>query len=436
MKRLIRFFFFSAILLLCFDKNAYAGISPLKIDDSGAAPVSESRVKVDSADITVSPNGDQFLFSCKYVLIGSENIDSLTIGIPGDLGYTLEAGYINDMSITVNGQPVEYKIYDTPEQSVSPVMNPKTSMHFKWYTFTIPITEGTPANINATYNISWRIFEQNSNSTYYIIPFMLTPDKLFGDSMGKYKITYINDDHISPPGIKVMISSMLEADIISPAILNPQYGGDRITWEFSDGKDFQDFRLVVLSARKTAIDFFLGTQKENSVRWALLNNNYSKLATMFEEVTKNPDYIDDDKGNAAFLSSEFYFRIGDFDKALSMLSLPYKTTIWPSSIMYDYVNAVKLKASGEYDAFLVELKKMAGLKDYILLSSYVNTEMKPAIDILASQANYVRDKENKTNENGETNWKYIFIPLGILLFLIILFIIIKITSGRKKKKFW
>jgi hypothetical protein len=155
MNKLIKLLFFSTIFFLCFEVTAYANISPLNIKPDGVEPVENKNVVLDSAEISVTPSGNSFMFNCKYSFKSDTDIEQLTLGIPGDLGYTLEAGYIENLNITVDGNPVKYETYNTTEELTIPAEKRKTSMHFKWHTFTIPVKKDSVTNITAIYNVSW-----------------------------------------------------------------------------------------------------------------------------------------------------------------------------------------------------------------------------------------------------------------------------------------
>lgn len=442
MNRILKFFFFSILFFLGIKGTAYANISPLNIKPDGVEPVKNKNVILDSAEISVTPTGNSFIFNCKYSLKSDSDIEELVLGIPGDLGYTLEAGYIENLNISVDGNPVKYEILNTTEQLSIPVEDRKTSLQFKWHVFKIPVKKDVITNITAIYNVSWRISEQNKSSNYYIIPFTLSTDSFFGSSSGKYKITYINDDYISPADVKVMISSMLEPDIVSQAILNPKYDSSSIIWEFYDDSEFQDFRLVVLSFRKIAMEFSTDTAIDHSIKWALLNNNYSRLASLFEEIAKNKlsqDLSSDKLGCAAYLASEFYFRSLDYDKALEMLMLPNKTTLWPVSIKYAYIESVKLKQDGDYALLLDVLKKLSGYRDYILVSNSAEQQIRPIEELLAMQEfekNNAAAQVPEQKPATENNIKYIFILAGVLVLSLIVIIIYRIIIIKRKKTFW
>lgn len=443
MKRIACLLFFGVTLFLCMTKSAHANISPLTITENGVEPVFTPGVKIDYEDITVSPNNNKFLFSCNYGLKSSSDIENLCIGIPGDLGYTLEAGYIENMTILVNGQPVKFENYNTIEQFTNKNGSSKTSMHFKWYVFSIPLKKDVVTTITATYNISWRVLDQDQSSNYYIIPFILSTDSFFGLGSGKYKITYINDDRISIPDVKVMISSLLEPDIVSPSILSPEYNGDRIIWNFKDGREFQDFRLVLVSFRKLALDLSQDTPEESSVRWALLNNNYTHLANLFEDMARKEISSgienNDESGTAAYAAAEYYYRAKNYDKALEMLELPEKITVWPSNIKYDYINAVKYDQSFKLSPLLDELKKLSSYKDYILVSDYANKKIEPVSSYLAQQefeALPVMPKVKPEEKKDVFDIKYIYLAAGVLFLGAAVLIIIRIIKFRKKKTFW
>lgn len=386
MKKWIRFIFFNIVFLCLFKGSAYANIAPLKVNADGVEPLKDPGVKIDSAAITVTPNEDGYKFICLYNLTGLSDMDALTLGIPGDLGYTLEAGYIDNINIFVNSSEVEYQVYDTTQNLPDTWKEYGSSLHYKWHAFTLPVKKDEKINLYITYNMYWKAIDQSRNSPYHIIPFILSTDKLFG-SIGSYKIKYINSEYISLPDVKVMINSALEPNITSPAILSPKWNDTQIMWELKDSKDFQDFRLIVLSYKKLAMGFTTGTLSDNTIQWAVLNNNNQRLAEIFESIAKGEaDVSTEDRGTAAYLSSEFYFRVHNYDKALEMLSSSYRTIIWPSSLKENYVNAVKYKEQKEYNLLIKELKTLDNYKDYVLLSNFSQNEIIPAVNTLAVQA--------------------------------------------------
>jgi hypothetical protein len=240
----------------------------------------------------------------------------------------------------------------------------------------------------------------------------LSTDKLFDGEPGSYNIKYINDDTLSPPDVKVMVNFIPQPDIISQTILSPTWNNSEISWQFNSIKDFQDFRLIVLSYRKLTMEFTTGTDIDSTIKWAMLNNNYDKLASIFEDIAKQKvvSNLDDQTlGTAAYLAAEFYFRINDYDKALEMLSLPNKSTIWSTSIKYDYIYALKLDKENNYKLLLEQLKKLSPNKDYILVSSYAEKLTGPINDIILKQAEEKRisdenkDKEIKNQEIEKRN---------------------------------
>lgn len=389
MKCFFRFLFFSTALFLCLGINAYANIAPLKIKQDGVEPIEQKGVSIVSADISVTPRNNSFIFNCKYVLKGLTNLDSLTLGIPGDPGYALEAGYIENMNILVNGKAIKYKVYNTTKQLSGTLEEYNSPQQFKWHVFSLPVKKDSNIEIIFNYDLSWRIFEQNKTSPYYIVPFLLSIDKLFESNEGKYKITFINDDYISLPDVKIMINSMLEPNIISPSTLTPTWDNTQIKWEFTGIEDFHDFRLIVLSFKKLAMEFSTGTATDSSIKWAMLNNDFAKLASIFESIAKkdiSTNLNNNELGTAAYLSSEFYFRTGDYRKALEMLSPPFKTTLWPAGVKYEYVNAINLEKIGDYKLLLDQLKKLSGYKDYVLISNYADKLFAPVNNVVISQA--------------------------------------------------
>lgn len=388
MKKILSVIIYSIILLLFIECKAYANIAPLKVKTDGVEPLENPGVSIESAEITVKPEENGFKFNCNYVLKGLQDGENITIGIPGDLGYTLEAGYIEGMNVILNGRPVKYKVYNTTPHLSETWKNYNSPLNFKWHTFTIPVKKDVSVAISVSYNIFWRILDQNKNSPYHIVPFLLSTNKLFGNNIGSYSIKYISDDIISLPDVKVMINSMLESNIISPAILSPKWSDTEIVWNFKNAGEFQDFRLISLSYRKLALEFSTWTSAENqsvndSIKWAILNNNYDKLSEIFEKIAKQEIKLElsDDTGSAlgtaAYLSSEFYVRQKEYDKAIEMLSLPDKTNLWPVSIKYQYTHALKLKDAKDYIPLLDELKKLHQHKDFILAADFAGKLIEP-----------------------------------------------------------
>lgn len=442
MKRFLKFVFFCSALFLCFITNAYANISPLNIKTDGVEPVQVPDVKIEYADITVTPSNGTFLFNCKYGLKSKADIENLNLGIPGDMGYTLEAGYIENMNITVNGKPAKYKTYNTTEHMTVPIENASTSMHFKWHVFPVSMKKDAAVNINVSYSITWRIFEQDKTNTYYIIPFILSTDKFFQNDIGNYKITYISDDEISLPDTKVLLNSMMEPNIISPVILSPDCDGNKITWVFKNVKDFQDFRLVALPFKKTAMEFSTGTDVDDAIKWAALNNNYSRLANLFEDIARDnvsANLSNEQLGNAAYLAAEYYFRIKNYDKALEMLSLPDKPSIWPSAIKYEYIDAMRAKQKGDYDTLLQELEKLGSYKDYILVSNFAEKEIKPVMDIQMKQAleeapSITIKQEVKNEKKPDFISEYRYHIAAVFLFIVSAAIAVKYLIAYRRKR--
>lgn len=429
MKMFKKIVLFSALMILFLQNKAFANIAPLKIVQDGVEPLENPGIMIESGNIEVKPSGEGFKFSCNYVLKGLKDIDSLTIGVPGDLGYTLEAGYIDNINIYVNGNLIECKIYNTTEHLSDTWKKYNSPLHFKWHTFSIPVKKDEKINLYITYNMLWRIVEQNKSTPYHIVPFLLSTDKLFGNDVGKTEIKFVNDDKISLPDVKVMINSMLESDIISSAILSPKWDDYQIIWEFKDVKEFQDFRLIALSFKKLAMEFSTDTDIDQSIRWAVLNNNYERLATIFENIAKRnikTDLNNDDLGTAAYISAEFYFRLKNYDKAIDMLSLPYKTMLWPINIKHEYINAVKLEDEKKYKELLDTLEKLVNYKDYILLSKYSEDKILPIATILAKQAAeeapFEYKKVQKKNDYVVINILLYGIPAAVIILFIIYFI--------------
>lgn len=378
MQKSISTILISTVLFIALSTSAKADIAPVTVKEDGVEPIETSKVLIESADISVSPKDDGFNFDCTYVIRGLENDTTILLGIPGDPGYTLEAGYIENLSIYVNGIATEHKTYDTTKNLSENWKNKNVPLNFKWHTFQVPVKTGEPTIIKASYNTIWRIFDQNKTSPYYIIPFILSMDKLFLNNKGNYTIRYISDDIINIADVKVMMNFMLEPNIISQAILSPECNGEQIVWKFNNSKDFQDFRLIILPPNRLAMNFKSNTTLDPSIRWAMLNNDYEKLANLFEDIAKKNvpnDLNNEDIGTAAYLSAEFYYRIKNFDKALEMLSLPHQTTLWPSSIKYEYISALKYDNENNYILMLEELKKLQQYKDYILVSNFAEKKL-------------------------------------------------------------
>lgn len=420
MKEWIKFLFFYILFFSCMSIHAYANIAPLKIVDNGVEPVINPGVKIDSAAITVMPYNTGFKFTCNYSLIGQSDIDSLVIGIPEDMGYALEAGYIANLNIFINGSAAESKVYNTAG-NLSDTWKQYGSLHnFKWHAFTVPVKKDEKINLYITYDMLLKAVEQDdTNNCYHIVPFILSTDKLFGKA-GSYKVKYINDEYISLSDVRVMINSMVEPDITSKAILSPKWNDTQLLWDLKDPKDFQNFRLIVLSYRKLAMGFTTNTVADHSIRWAVLNNNYQRLAEIFEDIAKDNTEMklsSEDRGTAAYLASEFYFRLNKYDKALEMLSPAYRTILWPSSIKYEYVNAVKHKEQKDYYLLVNDLNSLSNYKDYVLLSSFAQNEIVPAVCTLASQAAEESSLDYKKTEHK--NYYNLYISDTILIFVTI-----------------
>jgi hypothetical protein len=437
MRKFIYMVFCSAILFFCLEKSAYANIAPLNVKADGVEPIDTPGVKIESADITVSPEDQGFRFICNYTLKGLEDSDNLTIGIPGDLGYTMEAGYIEDMNVAVNGKKVKYKVYNTTEQLSEEWKNYSSPLHFKWHTFSIPVKKDTSVDISVSYKITWKVLEQVKSYPYNIVPFLLSTDRLFGGSSGTYRIKYINDDNISLPDVKVMISSIMEPNIVSNAILSPTWGTSEINWEINSARDFQDFRLVIVSFKKLVMNFSTGTEIDHSIKWAMLNNNYQRVAELFESIAKRDTYTglsNEDLGTAAYLASEFYNRVDDYDKALEMLTLPYKTSIWPVSIKYEYLQAMKYKHSENYSLLLDELNKLRQYKDYVLVSGMADREIEVVASIVAKENEKRQQEEIKKSESERArNSLFYYIPSALLILLVVGYIVFRLVKRRKNK---
>ncbi|HBM80999.1 MAG: hypothetical protein QME45_03990 [Clostridiales bacterium] len=406
MKGLTSFVSFSLFLIFFISGKAYANIAPLKILKDGVEPVKNPPVKIESAQINVSPYYNNIKFSCAYTLKGIDNIDNLTIGIPGDLGYTLEAGYIENLNVFIDNREVDYKIYNTAK-SLSGIRD-NYSLRFKWHTFNVPIKKDTETNIFLNYDISWRTSEENNNP-YYIIPFMFSTDKLFGD-VKNYRIQYLNDDQISPPDVRIIMNSVAEYNNISKSALSPALNNNQLLWRFDNTNDLHDFRLYVLSYQKAASNFSTNTSIDYSIKWALLNNNYEQLSKIFEQITQNQKLstlTSNDRGTAAYLASEFYYRQKKYNKALEMLSLPYKTNIWPVYIKYEYINALKLKDSNNYSSFMEELQKLGQYNEYVLARSFADEEIKPAAEAIAKTAIEESSIEEKVDNSNTKYNKYL-----------------------------
>lgn len=450
MKRVIPVIFCCIIIFIFIENNAYANIAPLTVKEDGVEPLMDPGVKIESASIVVSSNSDGgFKFNCNYVFKGLQDGENLTVGIPGDMGYTPEAGYINDMNITVNGRPVKYKTYDTTKNLSEEWINYNSPLHFKWHTFPIPIKKDSNVFVSVAYNISWRMLEHDkSSSPYNIVPFILSTDKLFGNSSGSYKIKYTSDDYINPADVKVMVNSMLEPNIISPAIFSPVWNDSEISWEFKNPGEFQDFRLISLSIPNVVMEFSAGDEADPSVdhtiKWAMMSDNHEKLASIFEGIAKKTIQSDLDSnalGTAAYLSSEFYFRQKKYDKALEMLSLSNNTNLWPEEIKQQYISAVSLAESKNYAPLLDELNKLHQYKDYILIYDYASKQMDPVTNIVKNEQEEKKQQEQKLAEekalneqqkiqNEKSKIRLYYISISVFTVVLLLYFIFKRSHGR------
>lgn len=404
MRKTLPVLIYAIILFFCLELKAYASIAPLAIKEDGVEPIENPGVRIESADITATPDNDGFRFNCNYVFIGLVDGEDLTVGIPGDLGYTLEAGYIGNIKIALNGRPVKYKIFNTTPHLSENMKSYNSPINFKWHTFSIPVKKDVSVNVSISYDITWRMLEQSKSSPYNIVPFIMSTDKLFEGASGGYRIKYVSDDHISLPDVKVMINSMLEPNIISAEVLSPKWSDSEIVWEFKDHKDFQDFRLVSMSFSKLSMDFSERIKADNTIKWDILNENYEKLAVVFEDIARGrmntgSELDSSELGTAAYLSSEFYMRQKNYGKALEMLSLPDKTNLWPLDIKYQYINSLKLKESNNHRQLLDELNKLQHQKDYILVSNYALSQIGPVNEILAREEAERKEAEEKDAED-------------------------------------
>jgi hypothetical protein len=273
--------------------------------------------------------------------------------------------------------------------------------------------------------------DQDKTSPYYIVPFILSTDKFFGDSTGTYTIKYTSDDTISIPDVKVMINSVSEPNTISQAISSPIWDNTQIIWTFNSVREFQDFRLIELSFRKLAMGFSTGTIIDKTIKWSMLNNDYEKLASSFEDVaTKKVDanLKSEELGTAAYLAAEFYCRQGKYDKAREMLSLPDQSMLWLTSVKADYIDSLLYKQAKNSKALLDEYKRLYQYKDYILVSSLAKKEIEP----LSKEI----EKQNSQNpqKTSEQNTRKTYIYYCIAIFTITVLIIISALAYNKYMK--
>lgn len=403
MRKVLYLAFYIIVFSLCIEQRAYANIAPLKAVSDGVEPLKNPGIMINSADISVRPVDNAFRFNCIYTLKGLKDSNNILIGIPGDPGYSMEAGYIQNINIQVDGKTVKHTEYNTTKQLSDSLKNYASPLNYKWYAFEVPVKKDRLVHITASYDVLWRIFDQNKNYPYNIVPFQMSTDKLFGDRIGSYKIRYNSDDYISIPDVKVMISSLSEPNIISPVILSPAWNDHEISWEFKDVKEFQDFRLVALSFRKLAMDFTTNTVEDHNIRWAMLNNDYAELSDIFQSIAEGKicTGLDSEQlGVAAYLSSEFYLRQKNYDSARNMLSLPNKSTLWPVSIKADYIDSLKLSKSNDKKALLDIYKRLAENKDYVLVANFAAKQIEPLTNEInkeeAQKDNDTKQYKNKT----------------------------------------
>jgi hypothetical protein len=421
------------------ERAAYANIAPLKIKQDGVEPLQNPGIMISSANVDVTPLGSGYKFNCSYILKGLNDSGKVLIGIPADIGYTLEAGYIEDLGITVDGKDVKPVIYETTKNLSDSFKNYNSPLNFKWHTFEVPVSKDRIVNINMSYMMKWRINsqgetytnDQDKTSPYYIVPFILSTDKFFGDSTGTYTIKYTSDDTISIPDVKVMINSVSEPNTISQAISSPIWDNTQIIWTFNNVREFQDFRLIELSFRKLAMEFSSGTIIDKTIKWSMLNNDYEKLASSFENIaTKKVDanLKSEELGTAAYLAAEFYCRQGKYDKAREMLSLPDQSMLWLTSVKADYIDSLLYKQAKNSKALLDEYKRLYQYKDYILVSSLAKKEIEP----LSREI----EKQNSQNpqKTSEQNTRKTIIYYCIAIFTITVLIIISALAYNKYMK--
>lgn len=415
MRKVLYFVFYIVVFSLCIEQRAYANIAPLKAVSDGVEPLGNPGVMIDSAYISVTPIDNAYRFDCTYTLEGLKDSGNILVGIPGDLGYTMEAGYIQNMNIKVNGNAVKHSEYNTTKQLSSSLKNYASPLNFKWYTFSVPIKKNKMTFITASYDISWRIYDEDKNYPYNIVPFQMSTDKLFGSKIGSYKVKYNSDDYISMPDVKVMISSVSEPNIISPAILSPTWNSHEISWEFKNISEFQDFRLVALSFRKLAMDFTTDTTEDHDIRWAMLNDDYEKLAGIFENIAEgkiSTNLDSADLGTSAYLASEFYSRIKNYDKARDMLSLPNQSTLWSVSIKADYIDSLRYTKSNDKKALLEVYKRLSEAKDYILVSNYAAKQIGPLVKAISSEDSKISTNTKKDRAKKNVIFYYVLIAAG------------------------
>lgn len=435
MKKLFRFWFFLMLIFFSVHRNALASLAPLKTADDGVEPLQDPGMMIDCAVTDVSCDSDMFLFRCEYALKGLRDGGSLLVGVPGDLGYSMEAGHIENINVSVDKSPVECKVMNTTRNLSSKWKSYGSPLNFKWYTFKVPMQKGRRVDVSILYEISWKALEDYSYYPYKIVPFLLSTDRLFGDSVGSYRINYYSDEYISPPDVKVLTNSMLEHDIISEAILSPTLTGAQISWNFSRARDFQDFKLVVLSFQKLSLDFISKNDNDHNMVWAVLNNDYAKLSSGFEDIAKGisvKGLSEEDAGTAAYLSAEYYSRLKKFEKASEILSSYSKTSVWFVPVKAEYIYAMQLKASGQNELLLDEYRKLSQYKDYVLVSSYASAEIPSLAKIVGSVES--RDKEEKAKVSEQMDRMLKYFQAATIVLLILILIILERAHRAKKNR--
>lgn len=434
MRKVLFIAFYVIVFSLCIQQRAFANIAPLKAVSDGVEPLENPGIMIDSASISVASIGNAYKFDCAYTLKGLKNSDNVLIGIPGDLGYTMEAGYIQNMNIKVDGNPVKHIEYNTTKKLSSSLKDYASPLNFKWYTFVIPVRKDKLVNITASYDISWRIYDQDKNYPYNIVPFQMSTDKLFGKKIGTYKIKYNSGDYISIPDVKVMISSVSEPNIISPAILSPTWNSNEICWNFKDVSEFQDFRLLALSFRKLVMDFTTGTSQDHDIRWEMLNDDYGKLANIFENIAEGKISTSLDStglGNSAYLSSEFYLRVKNYDKAKQMIFLANQSTLWSVPIKSDYIDSFRYTKSNDKKALLEVYKRLSEDKDYVLVSSYAAKQIGPLSKKISTEElnNNINTEKEKAKNNNIIYYALIAV-CTVIIIPVTSIIILKRTSQK------